>query len=86
MIAGVPVHLLGKAARAARALAWHALQGNVATAFEHELWLCFFAGVVRQRWADRRLPVAQGPATGHAPLTGADVSRAFTRDGVDLVT
>jgi hypothetical protein len=23
-------------------------------AFEHELWLCFFAGVFKQRWADHR--------------------------------
>jgi len=83
MIGGVPVHLLVKAARSARALAWHAAHGNVATAFEHELWLCFFAGVVRQRWADRRSPIANGPATGHVPISSAPP--AFTRDGADLV-
>jgi hypothetical protein len=33
------------------------LRGDVAPAFEHELWLCFFAGVVRQRWSERHVPV-----------------------------
>jgi hypothetical protein len=42
---------------------WHSLRRDVGLAFEHELWLCFFAGVVRQRFADRTLPVAEGPAT-----------------------
>ena len=26
-------------------------------AFEHELWLCFFAGVLRQRWAERNVVI-----------------------------
>jgi len=60
---GVPVHLLGKAGRSSRSFLWHTLRGDASTAFEHELWLCFFAGVVRQRWADRKLPVAGGPAS-----------------------
>ena len=33
------------------------LQGDVAAAFEHELWFCFFAGVVKQRWSERHVPV-----------------------------
>ena len=33
-------------------------------AFEHELWLCFFAGIVRQRWTDRPARAAGcGPGT-----------------------
>ena len=63
LVLGVPAHLLAKAARSACAFAWHTLRGHAATAFEHELWLCFFAGLARQRWADRFLPVADGPAT-----------------------
>jgi glucosyl-dolichyl phosphate glucuronosyltransferase len=53
-IAGVPHQMY-------RTLAWHMrhliaarLRGDVVEAFEHELWLCFFAGVVKQRWADRK--------------------------------
>ena len=53
-IGGVPVHLVKKAARSARSWAWRRMRRDAATAFEHELWLCFFAGVVRQRWRDRR--------------------------------
>jgi glycosyltransferase involved in cell wall biosynthesis len=62
-IFGVPVHLIGKALRAVRGLAWHTLRRNISTAFEYELWLCFFAGIVRQRFADRRRPIAPGPAS-----------------------
>jgi GT2 family glycosyltransferase len=62
-IGGVPVHLLRKAVRSVRGLAWHTLKGHVGLAFEYELWLCFFAGLVRQRWADRHRPVAAGPAS-----------------------
>ncbi|MCU1383326.1 MAG: hypothetical protein JWL71_2023 [Acidobacteria bacterium] len=83
-VGGVPVHLLAKAGHTAAALAWHAAQGHVATAFDYELWLCFFAGVVRQRWADRHLPVADGPATSR---TAAAVSPApLAEDRVDLAT
>ena len=62
-LGGVPVHLYVKALRTVRSLLWHTAVGHSAIAFEHELWLCFFAGVARQRWADRRLPVAAGPAS-----------------------
>jgi len=62
-IFAVPVHLYWKALRMLRSFVWHMLTRDYAEAFEYELWLCFFAGVVRQRWADRRLPVAAGPAS-----------------------
>jgi glycosyltransferase involved in cell wall biosynthesis len=62
-IAGVPWPFMIKALRSSRSLVWHALHTDVRTAFEYELWLCFFAGIVRQRWADRKLPVAPGPAS-----------------------
>src|SRR5437773_12300633 len=52
---GVPPHLVRKALRSTRSFAWHSLRRDVPTAFEYELWLCFFAGIVRQRWADRHL-------------------------------
>ncbi len=62
-IGGVPLHLVWKALRTVRSFVWRALTRDGAVAFEHELWLCFFAGVVRQRWADRHLAVAPGPAS-----------------------
>jgi hypothetical protein len=40
---------LGSFANTARAR----FRGDPVTAFEHELWLCFFAGVLSQRWKDR---------------------------------
>jgi hypothetical protein len=56
-IAGVPRQMY-------RTLAWHAkhlvvarLRGDVVAAFEHELWLCFFAGVMKQRWIDRKVSI-----------------------------
>ena len=85
LIAGVPVHLLAKAVREAGALVWHTLRGDVAAAFEHELWLCFFAGLARQRWADRSLPVAKGPATVRA-FTELTTDAALDSERVDLVT
>lgn len=62
-VLGVPRHLLPKAFKSLRSYVWHRLRGDEATAFEHELWLCFFAGVVRQRFEDRHRPIAAGPAT-----------------------
>lgn len=51
---GVPRYLYRRAlATAGEALAaW--LRGDAIAAFDHELWLWFFAGIVRQRWADSR--------------------------------
>jgi glycosyltransferase involved in cell wall biosynthesis len=72
-IGGVPIPMFGKMLRTIRSLVWHTLRRDVATAFEYELWLMFFAGVIRQRWKDRRLPVADGPATTRS--SGEDVRR-----------
>jgi hypothetical protein len=62
-LAGVPRYLF----RTALATAAHAivdrLRGRELEAFEHELWLCMFAGIVRQRWHDRR----QGPVPVASP-------------------
>ena len=62
-LAGVPRHLYASAARSIRSFLWRWLTGRRDRAFNYELWLCFFAGVVRQRWADRNRPIAPGPAT-----------------------
>jgi hypothetical protein len=62
-VGGVPTYLVGKAMRSTRSLVWRTLKRDGSAAFEYELWLCFFAGIVRQRWADRHLPIAAGPAS-----------------------
>jgi hypothetical protein len=33
-----------------------AWRGKSAESFDAELWLWFFAGVLKQRWQDRKLP------------------------------
>jgi hypothetical protein len=70
----VPRHLVRKAARSIRSVVWHTLKRDREVALQHELWLCFFAGVVRQRWVDRNLAVAEGPATVRAPARGEDAA------------
>ena len=52
-IAGVPRYMWRSALATGGAMIKAALQGEPAKAFEHELSLWFFAGVVRQRWRDR---------------------------------
>src|SRR5581483_756278 len=64
-IGGVPLPLVARAGRSLRSAAWRTMTRDVKTAFEHELWLCFFAGIVRQRWTDRHRPV--GVAAANAP-------------------
>lgn len=59
---GVPRYLFRTAASNAVAWIGDMLHGRRASAFEHELWLWFFAGIVRQRARDSRsrpTPVAR---------------------------
>jgi glycosyltransferase involved in cell wall biosynthesis len=56
-IAGVPRYMYRGVLRHVRAMARARLTGDPVVAFEHEMWLCFFAGLMKQRWADRRAPV-----------------------------
>jgi GT2 family glycosyltransferase len=53
-VAGVPRYLYRKALRSAADWLRAAVSGRAREAFDHELWLWFFAGIVRQRWADTR--------------------------------
>jgi glycosyltransferase involved in cell wall biosynthesis len=50
-IAGVPRYLYRRALAAAMAWMRSARRGHQVDAFEHELWLWFFGGILRQRWA-----------------------------------
>jgi glycosyltransferase involved in cell wall biosynthesis len=59
-LAGVPRFMFRSALHHVVEMIKCAASGRSAESFEHELWLCFFAGVVRQRWADRLVPVGAG--------------------------
>jgi glycosyltransferase involved in cell wall biosynthesis len=57
-VAGVPRYMFRTALQTARHLAQRTLKRDTAAAFDDELWMWFFAGVVRQRWTDRHRPPA----------------------------
>jgi glucosyl-dolichyl phosphate glucuronosyltransferase len=61
-VAGVPRYLFRTALGHARQAISKTMRGRAAEAFEHELWLSFFAGVMRQRWSDRLTPVGSARA------------------------
>ena len=56
-IAGVPRFLDRTLLTRVRDLVKAHARRDPATAFEHEVWLCFFAGLARQRWIDRKIPI-----------------------------
>jgi glycosyltransferase involved in cell wall biosynthesis len=57
LIAGVPRYMYRTLLTHVKdmVLAW--LERDPVAAFEHELWLCFFAGVAKQRWAERHVMI-----------------------------
>lgn len=50
---GVPRYLFRSALQHAVAAVRDAIRRDAVAAFDHELWLWFFAGIVAQRWKDR---------------------------------
>ena len=60
---GVPRYLYRKTLAAIGQCLAALLRGDAVAAFDHELWIWFFAGIVRQRWTDRH-----GVRTRTAPL------------------
>jgi glucosyl-dolichyl phosphate glucuronosyltransferase len=56
-IAGIPRYMYRTLARHVRDWVRAQLRRDSVTAFEHELWLCFFAGIAKQRWSERHVPV-----------------------------
>ena len=64
----MPRYLFRKALAQLIAGARTMLRGDAVAAFEHELWLWFFAGIVRQRWTDRHASPAQ-LRPGNVPFT-----------------
>jgi len=53
-VAGVPRYMFRSAANALKDAVVAALKGDAIASFDRELWLWFFAGVVKQRWKDRQ--------------------------------
>lgn len=53
-IGGVPRYLYRKALASVAGWLRESVRGRPIEAFEHELWVCFFVGIVRQRWHDSR--------------------------------
>jgi glycosyltransferase involved in cell wall biosynthesis len=65
---GVPRYLYRSAAVALKDAAVAAVRRDPVAAFERELWLWMFAGMLRQRWTDRRLrPGAMAVPRGAVP-------------------
>jgi glycosyltransferase involved in cell wall biosynthesis len=56
-IAGVPRYMYRTFLTRVRDLVGAWLRGDAVAAFEHELWLCFFAGVLKQRWTERKIAI-----------------------------
>jgi glycosyltransferase involved in cell wall biosynthesis len=56
-IAGVPRYMYRTLVTRIRDLVIARLRGDEVAAFEHELWVCFFAGVLKQRWAERKVAI-----------------------------
>jgi GT2 family glycosyltransferase len=71
---GVPRYLYRKAMQEAGAALAGYIRRDAVAAFDHELWLWFFAGIVRQRWRDRRHPVVAA-APSRAPRSGVGLTR-----------
>jgi glycosyltransferase involved in cell wall biosynthesis len=59
-IAGVPRYMFRSAVHMALDLVRATVRRDPERAFEREVWLCFFAGIVAQRWRDRRRVPAFG--------------------------
>ena len=71
-IAGVPRYLFRTALVKAKDVLSARLAGDAVKSFDAELWLCFFAGIVRRRWRDRRTAL---------PTSGPRVAAATTAQG-----
>jgi len=56
-IAGIPRYMYRTMLTHAKELVRAWLRGNAAVAFEHELWFYFFAGLAKQRWAERNVAI-----------------------------
>lgn len=62
-LAGVPRYLYRKALASVVSWLRFTLKRDAIAAFDSEVWLWFFAGIVKQRWHDTRARVVGRPAT-----------------------
>ena len=69
-IAGTPRYLFRVALQHAAAALRALVHGRRVEAFEHELWLWMFAGILKQRWHDRREPFAWAGTVEGARVSG----------------
>jgi glucosyl-dolichyl phosphate glucuronosyltransferase len=53
-LGGVPRYMYRTLANRLKDLVKAWLRGDWVDAFQHELWLCFFAGLAKQRWTERK--------------------------------
>jgi hypothetical protein len=65
---GVPRYLYRKALVSAWDAVTARLRGNAIAAFDHELWVCFFAGILAERWKRRGRPT-RAPRVAPARLS-----------------
>ena len=70
-IAGVPRYLYRKAFAALKDWGVETVRGRPVEAFEHETWLWFFAGILRQRWKDSRVRRSVLHVESGEPITTA---------------
>jgi glycosyltransferase involved in cell wall biosynthesis len=73
-IAGVPRYMYRSCFRAFKNMVYAGLRRDRVAVFEHELWIWFFAGIVRQRFQDRKRDAVPGkpinaPSSFRAGLT-----------------
>jgi glycosyltransferase involved in cell wall biosynthesis len=62
-IAGVPRFMYRQFLNSGGQMLKNAVSGKPVASFENELYLWFFAGVLKQRWKDRKLPVGRRPGS-----------------------
>jgi len=63
-IAGVPRYLYRKALREVVRWVRDTVRRDPVGTFQHETWLWFFSGIVRQRWKDSQMQSRAVPAAG----------------------
>lgn len=61
-VAGVPRYLYRRAAGHLAGFLRSTVRRDTVAAFDHEVWLWFFAGILKQRWKDSRRAPAPAPA------------------------
>jgi glucosyl-dolichyl phosphate glucuronosyltransferase len=67
LIAGVPRYMYRTLAAQGLGLIRARLRGDAVAAFEHELWLWFFAGISKQRWSERDIAIPPPQVRPSAP-------------------